>query len=134
MKIIKYDDVLSVDEAIRDDEPMLAVILFDGSKAIVSHIDDVGEHHILLQKAGISGNDIDKYFRIVFNKDGADWTFFCPSDYKNISDKTRRIAQFYKDGFEIISEFLKNFGYSKSEINIPERYRRHFKFMSENEN
>jgi hypothetical protein len=56
------------------------------------------------------------------DKDGADWTFICPPEYKNISDKTRRIAQFYKDGFEIISEFMQAFGYSASEIKIPERY------------
>ena len=131
MNIIKYDDILSVEEAARDNEPLFAVILFDGSEAIVSHADEAVEHYILLQKAGRSGNDIGKYFRIVFDKDGADWTFICPPDYKNISDKTRRIAQFYKDGFDIILEFLKVFGYSGSEINIPERYRRHFKFMSE---
>ena len=132
MNIIRYDDILSVDEAIRDDEPMLAVILFDGSEAIVSHIDEAGEHYILLAKAGRSGTDIDQYFRIVFDKESADWTFICPPDYKNIADKTRRIAQFYKDGFEMITEFLKNFGFSGSKIDIPKRYMRHFKFMSEN--
>jgi len=131
MKIIKYDDILSVDEAVRDGEPVFAVILFDGSEAILAHADEVGEHHILLQKAGRSGNDIDKYLRIVFDKDGADWIFICPPDYKNIYDKTRRIAQFYRDGFDIITEFLIKFGHCESKINIPERYKRHMKFMSE---
>jgi predicted butyrate kinase (DUF1464 family) len=124
VKIIKYDEIFKVDEAVAENEPLIAVILFDGSQAIVSHIDEAVEHHILLQKAERNGADIDKYFRIVFDKDGADWTFVCPQDYKNISDKTRRIAQFYKDGFEAISEFLSDFGYSGSRINIPERYKR----------
>ena len=132
MNIIKYDGILSVGEAVADNEPLLAVISFDGSEAVVSHIDEAGEHYVLLQKAGRSGGDIDKYFRIVFDKDGADWTFVCPPDYKNIADKTRRIARFYTEGVEIISEFLKNFGFAESEINIPQRYRRHFNLLGEN--
>ena len=130
MNIIKYNDMLSVEQAVADKDLMFAVILFDGSEAIVSHADEAGEHYILLEKAGRSGADIDKYFRIVFDEEGADWTFVCPEDYKNISDKTRRIAQFYKDGFKIISEFMKSFGYSGG-VNIPKRYGRHVKFMSE---
>ena len=130
MNIIRYSDILSVDEAIEKNEPMFAVILFDGSEAIVSHADEAVEHYILLQKAGISGVNIDKYFRIVFDKESADWTFICPPDYKNISDKQRRIAAFYKDGFSVISSFLAEFGYFAN-INIPQRYRRHFKIMSE---
>ena len=134
MKIIRYDGILSVEEAILDEEPLFAVILFDGSEAIVSHADEVGEHYILLQKAGRSGVDIDKYFRIVFDKSGADWTFICPPNYRNIADKTRRIASFYKDGFEVISKFLLTFGYADAVkgINIPERYQRHMKILGEN--
>jgi len=88
----------------------------------------------LLQKAGRSGADIDKYFRIVFDKSGADWTFICPSDYRNISNKTLRIESFYKDGFEVISKFLSAFGYSDAVkgINIPGRYQRHMKILGEN--
>lgn len=130
MKIIKYEDIFSVDEAVADNDPLFAVIAFGGSEAIVGCADEVGEHYMLLQKAGRSGADIDRYFRIVFDADGADWTFVCPEDYKNISDKTRRIAQFYKDGFAVIPKFLKVFGYSQT-INIPRRYRRHLKFLSE---
>ena len=130
MNIIKYSDILSVDEAVEKNEPLFAVISFDGEEAIVSHADEAVEHYILLKKAGKNVNDIDKYFRIVFDKGGADWTVVCPPDYKNISDKQRRIAQFYKDGFAVISNFLSQFGYFVS-INIPNRYRRHFKIMSE---
>ena len=125
MKIIKYSDYSSPDEAVKNDEPLLALISFDGEEAIVSHIDEAGEHNILLNKAGYNPLDIDKYFRIVFDKSGADWTFFCPPDYKNIKDKTRRIGQFYKDGFTVISSFLVEFGYF-IDLNIPKRYRRHF--------
>jgi len=115
---------------------LFAVISFDGEEAIVSHADEAVEHSILLKKAGKNPNDIDKYYRIVFDKDGADWTFVCPSDYKNISVQQRRIAQFYKDGFAAISNFLAEFGYF-SDINIPHRYNtelrsvRHFNIMSE---
>lgn len=129
MKITKHSEISSVEEAIEKDEPLFAVISFDGSEAIVSHADEVVEHYVLLEKSGISGTKIDKYFRIVFDKSGADWTFICPPDYKGISDKQRRIAEFYKDGFAIISSFLSEIGYLV-DIVIPQRYKRHFKIMS----
>ena len=53
------------------------------------------EHHILLMKAGYKDTDIDKFFRIVLDKSGADWTFICPPDYKNIPFKDKRIEAFY---------------------------------------
>lgn len=130
MKITKIDGYETVDNAIKKNEPLMAVIAFDGKEAFVSHIDDGVEHHILLQKAGIGSNAIDKYFRIIFDKDGADWTFVCPPDYCNIKDRTRRISQFYKDGFTYISEFLCKFGYLV-EIKIPHRYRRHLDALGE---
>ena len=104
MKITKINDYETVENAIEKDEPLMAVISFKGDKAYVSHLDDGVEHHILLNKANEPPTDI---------------------DYKNISDKTRRIAEFYKDGFSLISEFLSDFGYF-IEIKIPTRYRRHF--------
>ena len=103
---------------------MMAVISFDGKTAFICQVDEGFEHYILLQKVGISGANIDKYFRIVFDKEGADWTFVCPADYKNITDKTRRVAAFYKDGFAVISQFLAEIGYL-CDITIPKRYRRH---------
>ena len=69
MNIIKYNDVLSVEEAIKQDEPLMAVISFDGEEAVVSHIDEAMEHHILLEKAGLDSRNIDKYFRIIFDKE-----------------------------------------------------------------
>lgn len=81
MNIIKYPSEEAVNAAMARDEPMLAAISFDGKTAIMGQIDDVVEHHILLMKAGFRSTDIDKFFRIVFDRDGADWTFTCPPDY-----------------------------------------------------
>lgn len=130
MTIIKYPTEKAVEQAMQADEPMLAVISFDGKTAVISQIDDAVEHHILLMKAGFKSTDIDKFFRIVLDKDGADWTFVCPPDYKGIKYKSRRIEEFYKDGFSVISEFLKNIGYFVS-IDIPKRYRRHLIAMND---
>lgn len=130
MEIIKYNDYASVDEAVKKNEPLMAVIAFDGSKAYVSHLDDCVEHHILLMKNGYKGTEIDQFFRIIFDKDGADWTFICPPDYKNIPYKDKRIRQFYKDGISAISEFLSDFGYL-CDIQIPKRYKRHLDAMME---
>ncbi len=130
MEIRKFPDDNSVKNAISADEPLLAVIAFDGKSAIVSHIDEAVEHHILLMKAGFRDTDIDKFFRVVFDKSGADWTFVCPPDYKNITYKDKRIEAFYKDGFSVISEFLHSMGYLVG-INIPKRYRRHLDVISD---
>ena len=130
MEIIKYPSNEEVERAITQKEPMLMLISFDGKTVIMSQIDEAMEHHILLLKAGFSDKDIDKYFRLVLDDDGADWTFVCPPDYKNISDKTRRIKQFYKDGFSVISDVLQELGFMVG-INIPKRYRRHFDLMNE---
>ena len=131
MKIIKYPSEKEVQTAIDQKEPLLVLISFDGETVIMSHIDQAVEHHILLMKTGFSDKDIDKFFRIVLDDEGADWTFVCPSDYKNISDRTRRIRQFYKDGFAVISDVLQEIGFMVG-INIPRRYRRHFNEMMEN--
>lgn len=133
MKIIKYPSEEDVNKAIADDEPMLAVISFDGKTAVISQIDEAMEHHILLMKAGYKDTDIDKFFRIVLDKSGADWTFICPPDYKNIPFKDKRIEAFYKDGFAVISDLLHSIGYLVG-INIPKRYRRHFDAMNDDNN
>lgn len=108
---------------------MLAAISFDGKTAILSQIDEAMEHHILLKKAGYKDTDIDKFFRIVLDKSGADWTFVCPPDYRNIPFKDKRIEAFYKDGFAVISDFLHSIGYLVG-IDIPKRYRRHSDAMN----
>ena len=130
MNIIKFPSDESVNKAVSADEPLLAVISFDGETAVVSQIDEAVEHHILLMKSGYKDTDIDKFFRIVVDKSGADWNFVCPPDYKNIPYKEKRIEAFFKDGFAVISDFLHSIGYLVG-INIPKRYRRHFAIMSE---
>lgn len=129
MKIIKYPSEEDVNKSISKDEPMLALISFDGKTAIMSQIDEAMEHHILLLKVGFKDTDIDKYFRIVLDQNGADWTFVCPPDYKNIPFKDKRIEAFYKDGFSVISDFLHSIGYLVG-INIPKRYSRHLNVLS----
>ncbi|MCM1530611.1 MAG: hypothetical protein NC093_11550 [Alistipes sp.] len=129
MNIIKYPSEEEVNRNISTDEPLLAIISFDGKTAVMSHIDEAVEHHILLMKAGYKDTDIDSFFRIVFDKEGADWTFVCPPNYKNIQFKDKRIEAFYKDGFTVISDFLHSIGYLVG-INIPKRYRRHLDALS----
>ena len=124
MNIIKYPSEEAVNKAMAANEPLLALISFDGETAIMSQIDEAMEHHILLANAGFKDTDIDKFFRIVLDRSGADWTFICPPDYKNIQYKDKRIEAFYKDGFSVISNFLHSIGYLVG-IDIPKRYRRH---------
>ena len=130
MEIIKLPDPEAADRALDDHEPMLAAISFDGETAIICQIDEAMEHHILLEKAGFSHRDIDRFFRIVLDEEGADWTFICPPDYKGIKDRQRRIAAFYRDGFEVIPQFLAQLGIMVG-INIPRRYRRHLTALGE---
>ena len=130
MNIIKYPSETELNKAISDKEPLLVLISFDGKTVIAGQIDEAVEHHILLSKAGLSDSGIDRYFRIVFDKSGADWTFVCPPDYKNITFKGKRIEAFYKDGFSVISEFLHSMGYLVG-INIPKRYRRHLNILGD---
>lgn len=131
MNIIKYPSEEAVNKAMAADEPLLVLISFDGQTAIMSHIDEAVEHHILLMNAGFKDTDIDKFFRIILDKSGADWTFICPPDYKNIPYKDKRIEAFYKDGFAVISDFLHSIGYLVG-IDIPRRYRRHLDVLSGN--
>ena len=132
MEIIEFNDYASVSTAKEKDEPLMAVISFDGSKAYVCHLDDGVEHSILLMKVGYKGTEIDQFFRIIFDKEGADWTFVCPPGYKGIKYRSKRIKQFYKDGISAISEFLADFGYL-CDIKIPRRYSRHLNAMLDDE-
>ncbi|MCC8160060.1 MAG: hypothetical protein LIO53_01845 [Oscillospiraceae bacterium] len=126
MEIIKYygSDAERKEFINNDGEPLMAVIAYDASHAVVSLLDEGCEHHILLAKA-LDKYDIDRYYRIIFDNEGTDWTFVCPPDYKGITNKEKRITQFFNDGIDTISAFLKEIGYGGAEINIPRRYRRH---------
>ncbi len=128
MKIIKYPTEEAVNMAIKADEPLLVLISFEGKTVIMSQIDEAMEHHILLMNVGFRDTDIDKYFRIVLDKSGADWIFVCPPDYKEIPYKDKQIEAFYKDGFRVISDFLHSIGYLVG-INIPKRYSRHLDIL-----
>ncbi len=129
MEIIKYygGDTDKNEFINHDSEPLMAVISHDGSQAVVSLLDEGCEHHILLAKA-LDSYEIDKYFRIIFDDEGADWTFVCPPDYKGITNKEKRIEQFFNDGVDIITEFLKAIDYNVP-INVPKRYRRHMDYL-----
>ena len=131
MEIHKYSELENVDDAIAKGDPIIAVISFDGKHAYMGHIDECIEHNVLLNKVGLSERDIDKYFRIIFSIDGVDWTFICPPDYKNITNRERRIASFYKDGFDAISTLMVELGLLV-ELRIPKRYRRHLDALREN--
>lgn len=130
MNIIYYPDESSVTDAMKRDEPLLVLISFDGEQVIVSQIDEAVEHHILLRKAGFPDTDIDKYFRLVVNREGADWTFVCPSTYNSVTRKEKQIEDFFKDGMRIIPNTLKQLGYDVP-VEIPKRYRRHFDMMGD---
>lgn len=109
-------------------EPFLVAIKHDESIAYLGLIDDAVEHHILLNKIKGESNDLDNYYRIIVDTDGTDWTFVCPPNYKNITNKEKRIETFYKDGYEVIKSFLKQIGYPEF-INIPKRYTRHLDYL-----
>lgn len=128
MQVQFYPNQKTVFEAMQINDPLLMLISYDKSKILLANIDDSFEHHILLKQLGYSEWDIDKYYRVVINQEGADWTFVCPSGYKEITDKDKRIEQFYNDGIKAITEAIHAIGYD-CEINIPERYRRHFNML-----
>ena len=110
-------------------EPMMALIAHDGSHAYVSLLDDGFEHHILLNKMVGNEDNFEKYFRIIFDTDGADWTFVCPPDYRNMTNKEKRIERFYQDGEFEIKNFLKQIGYPEC-VSIPKRYSRHIDYLT----
>lgn len=118
------------EDILKSKEPKLALISYDNSTAIVGLLDEGIEHHILLEKAGFDSRSLDKYFRIIFDSEAADWTFVCPADYKGITDREKRIKAFYNDGFTAISRFLSEIDYF-CDINIPKRYRRHFNALGD---
>ena len=130
MNTTYYPDKESVSAAMEQDEPLLVLVSFSGEQIILSQIDEAVEHHILLRKVGLPDTDIDKYFRIVLDRSGADWTFVCPPDYCGMTRKDKRIERFFKDGMTVIPKALKELGYDVP-VEIPKRYRRHFDMMGD---
>lgn len=132
MDIIKYYGSDTEKKAFisHDSEPLMAVIAHDGSHAVVSLLDEGCEHHILLARA-LDRHDIDKYFRIIFDDEGADWTFVCPPDYQGMTNREKRITAFYNNGIDAITGFLNEIGYNGIPIDIPKRCRRHLNYMTD---
>ena len=79
MFIQYYPDEATVRAAMQIDDPLLMLISYDSKNIIISNIDDAVEHNILSKLSGHSELYIDKYFRIIINSDGADWSFVYPS-------------------------------------------------------
>lgn len=129
MNIIKFPSESEFNAHLGTSEPLMMLVSLDGETIIVSHLDEAVEHHILLARAGLNSATIDKYFRVIFDNEGADWTFVCPSDYKGITNKEKRLTEFYKDGCTAITSALADLGYFV-DLKIPKRYRRHFDMLS----
>jgi hypothetical protein len=129
MEFKYYPDKKAVNKAIKSNDPLLLLVGFDESEALAANIDDALEHSILLKKLGYKETEIDDFFRVVLNRQGADWTFVCPSGYKGMTARDRRIDAFYNDGISAISKAVKQLGYDVK-IDIPARYRRHFDRLS----
>jgi hypothetical protein len=125
MHIINSPDKKRINESIKLNDPLLMLISFDGETIIIGNIDDCMEHHILLKKAGFTEGDLEKYFRIIVNKSEASWTYVCPSSYLNIKNREQRLKKYYENGIDKIEAALRSINYDVP-INIPQRYRRHF--------
>lgn len=136
MQIIYYPAQDDVTAARKAGDPLMLLVSFDEQTAIVAPIDEAVEHNILLDRAGKAGlidgdsRQIDQYFHAVVNEDGADWTFVCPSNYRGITDKVRRISAFYRDGFAALSNALLELGLMVG-IDIPRRFRRHLNMLAD---
>lgn len=107
LEIIKYygSDETKTEFINHDSEPLMAVIAHDRSHAVVSLLDEGCEHHLLLAKA-LDKYNIDEYFRIIFDNEGADWTFVCPPNYKNIANKEKRITEFFMPFKDLSYSFI----------------------------
>ena len=113
-------------EKLKSREETLIVIIpfnYEADYIRVGLIDEYPEHHILMQDVGLHFSDIDKYFRIILDKNSASWACVCPKDYKNIRDEIRRTETYFSDGIQAIGKVLSTIGYPTS-INIPDRYMR----------
>lgn len=113
-------------------EPLMALVSIDGQRAYVSLLDDGIEHSVLLRKMVGTEADIEKYYRVIIDSDGADWTFICPPGYKGIPNKEYRIKTFYEDGYRTLCEFMAELGYPQ-DIVIPKRYQRHLDYLTNND-
>lgn len=87
-------------------DQMIALICVDGSHAYVASLEEGFEHSRLLKMITGSDDNVDNYYRIIFDEYSADWIFNCPKSYKLILDENERIRAFYDEGMAIIKKFL----------------------------
>ncbi len=130
---INYLDSQRVNKAIENNEQLKALISYDGSKAYVWCTSDGANGRELLRMFGYSEEDVLKYFQIAFDKDSAEWTSVCPSHYRGINDNLKRIKAFYRDGMNVISEFLSQMNYF-CDIKIPINNKLTNRISSEDDN
>lgn len=128
MDIKYYPDKTHVNAAMQVNDPLLMLVSYDVNEILLANIDDAFEHHILLKKLDYAETEIDRFFRVVLNQQGADWTFVCSKNYKGIRNQDKRIETFYNDGVSQISKAIQAIGYN-ADIHIPQRYRRHFNLL-----
>ncbi len=80
------------------------------AKSIASQIDDAVQDCVLLRRVKGSDRDIDRYFRLVANHEGADRTFVCPPDYSSITRKEKRIEEFFQGRYEGDTKGTESYG------------------------
>ena len=78
MNITYYPDKDTVKQAICIGDPLLVLVEDSGQGMIVSCIDDCIDHYTLLRRTGNASLEPDRFFRVVLNKDGADWFVYMP--------------------------------------------------------
>ena len=62
MKFTYFPNKNAVNKAIKNDDPLLVLLSYDGETGIISNIDDAMEHVILLKKVGRKETEIDSFF------------------------------------------------------------------------
>jgi len=128
LKFTYYPDEQTALNAPKEDIPLLVLTDNAGDEAIICDSGNGFEHDIVLRKLNYK-EDVDKYFRVVVDRESAEWTFVCPPGYKSIEDKNRRIEKFFGDGVTLIKKVLGEIGYDVP-IEIPRRYRRHMEVLA----
>ena len=128
MQIYKYTEHEDLEAAIQKGDLMIAVISFDRNQAYMATLTNAWNTIFCLQRPGcqapisISGS----YLTMT----GRTGRLYVLRIIKNITDRTRRVAVFYKDGFTAISAFMAELGLLL-DIRMPKRYRHHMDALRE---
>lgn len=122
MNYKKYPNEDIVNFQIGEKEKLTIAVPFDENMPVL--MSSCGEDHSeLFSHYGNSADLQNKYFCIYAYGETALWFCECPPDYKGISDRKSRAAQFYCDGCTAISRVLSHIGYF-SDLKIPNKYRK----------